>query len=689
MKKEFVAVLSVILMLSIFNSSLLIAETLTETDEIWDSEEFADATLKEGAGTTPDSVFYFLDEFFDKFSDEMTVREEKISEIKAMIEAGKIEDAHEALANYKDLVEKLEEEIDPERRDAALRSAVAIRNALKNLESQIPKEDRKDFVDDVIEKEKGIATAVEIASKIKELCVQLSEVDPIEYSKICKTKDDGPKWKKDLDKKLTKEQEEEAKKFGAIMKECFQTSGRECRCEDISFNDFSIACSKVAPLAIECDEGNEDSCDDMDEIEMPELPEHLQDIFEDIEREYGEDQFDMHMPRECVEESATTKDECMKVMFKINAPEECIKALEDGRIDPKNEREAREKCDAIMFEANAPIECIEEGIKNHKECGKYMFKLDAPKECIEAGLTGESKRDMKKCEEIMGEEFGPKRKGPRYFGPPGANCMKITEATERLNCFENAVGNVGNHYGIGPEFDESSKGEITWQCKENRIHWPADCKIFMEKEWPEIEKRKREEHDENFEDRFREIKEKERECANKCSQEDKAWDFYGGECKCYSGEQYKGISADGEWSGYDCATMYCEPESHCEPDYGCVNNDRMPQENEGSYEESECKDGCQDECPDADRTDCVDGGMRCECFYEEHNQEITDIDETSSSDATQPSENEEIDTSNNPDREESSQESSDSSDSNSGSESSSSESNIITGNVFLNYYYYD
>src|SRR3989344_4424759 len=36
-----------------------------------------------------------------------------------------------------------------------------------------------------------------------------------------------------------------------------------------------------------------------------------------------------------------------------------------------------------------------------------------------------------------------------------------------------------------------------------------------------------------------------------------------------------------------------------------------------NYEYSECKDGCNQECPGASRTDCVDNGRRCQCFYEE------------------------------------------------------------------------
>ena len=44
--------------------------------------------LEVSAGTTPDSAFYFVDEFFDNFGNSLEIREEKVAEIKAMIEAG-------------------------------------------------------------------------------------------------------------------------------------------------------------------------------------------------------------------------------------------------------------------------------------------------------------------------------------------------------------------------------------------------------------------------------------------------------------------------------------------------------------------------------------------------------------------------------------------------------------------------
>ena len=165
-------------------------ENLTFIDE--------NAELEETEGITPDSAFYFIDDFFDRFADKVKVREEKIAEIRAMIEEGNFEAAREALERYKRYAENLEKEVSPEQRDDVRRSAAAIYNVLKSLEAQIPDEYKDEFFDDIIERERRRVTAAEIAGKIKELCEQLSKLDPLEYSRVCKTNDDSPRWHQEL-----------------------------------------------------------------------------------------------------------------------------------------------------------------------------------------------------------------------------------------------------------------------------------------------------------------------------------------------------------------------------------------------------------------------------------------------------------------------------------------------------------
>ncbi len=406
-----------------------------------------DAQLGETEGITPDSALYFVDEFFDKFGDDSSIREEKIAEIKVMIQEGKIEEARIALENYREYAGNLEEDVGPEESEEARRSAAAIYNALLEIEDEIPEDAREEFFDDVIEREEAIVTAAEIANKIKELCETLSKLDPLEYSRVCRIENNAPEWQKNLDRELTDEQRQEAIKFGEIMSECFETSGQQCRCEEIPFTEFSEMCSVVAPLAIQCDiGGDEEACEKLDNLEMPELPSHLQDVFDRLEGGISEAQFDLHMPRECQEAGATNPEECRRIMIQTNAPEECREALLSAEV--KNEREAREICEKIMFELNAPEECIEAGLTDSKECGKLMFELNAPEECIEAGLTGENRGDEKKCRAIMEESRDGREQG--FRGPEGgfggANCRGITDSEERLRCYDSASQGAREHY---------------------------------------------------------------------------------------------------------------------------------------------------------------------------------------------------------------------------------------------------
>ena len=193
----------------ILSSGVVLAqENVSESSEdIF--EEYSDASLEQSAGTTPDSAFYFIDKFFDRFGDDLDVREERIAEIKAMIEEGNFEAAREALKDYHELAESLERDVNPERREEALRSAAAIRNAMEDIRESVPEGERDEFVKEIIDREHSIATAAEIASKIKELCVTLSELDPTEYSRVCKAGDDAPNWQRQLDERLTEEQREE------------------------------------------------------------------------------------------------------------------------------------------------------------------------------------------------------------------------------------------------------------------------------------------------------------------------------------------------------------------------------------------------------------------------------------------------------------------------------------------------
>lgn len=485
-----------------------------------------------GAGITPDSTFYFLDKWFDGFGNCIDNRKEKVAEIKEMINAGNVDAAKESLRKYEDCAKEVEREVSPEEKENVKRGSRAIRKTIREIEKDIPNEDRKEF-SNIVDKEDKIEAAAEIAFKIKDLCEQLSKLDPNEYSRVCRVKGDAPKWQIELDDDLTEEQKNGARKFAEIMSQCFRTQGVNCRCselEDIN-KPFADRCSVVAPLAVKCEKGEESACEAMDEATQgieDTLPDYLLDIFSELEGDVEKDQFEFHMPRECREAGAKTPKECMKAMFEANAPEECQQALKEGKISFSNEREARESCERIMFEANAPEECIKAGLKDHKECGRFMFKQNAPEECIDAGLTGEGRDDPRKCEKLMKEQFGEGKGGPNRGRGPGPDCRKIENPEERLKCYDGALEDIRSE-GEGGFGGREGKGHFPQPCEEAQALTPESCQKIMQ-EWGE----KRRNYDEERMKREREsqFREGEREFKQPQCAPGQRWNCFEGQCRC-------------------------------------------------------------------------------------------------------------------------------------------------------------
>ena len=410
-------------------ASLSIAEDLFEKDvesetlsvESISADIYSDikeVKLQESAGITPDSMFYFVEDFLEGLQSDnpdmaLQYKEEKIAEVREMIKAGKIGPAKKALQRAGKYGKILQKEVTPELQLRARESSKAVKNVLQDLEDDIDKlEGNEDvsstdmvevrvLVEEQNEQQDKIALAAQSSSRISELCKQLAELDPLEYSNVCKTDDDAPKWKQNLDRELTATQKKEAKEFFSVMSECFRNPNA-CRCDDISIIPFAEKCKVIAPLAAKCEKGDEDACNEMESIEDPMdlLPDYLRDVMEDLEDDYGDSKHDLHVPKECAEAGATDRKSCSKIMFKLHAPEECVKAAEAGKINMKNEREAKKACEKIMFEIDAPEECIKAGINDRKKCDQYIFRLDAPEECLELGITGEGRDDWKRCDVI-------------------------------------------------------------------------------------------------------------------------------------------------------------------------------------------------------------------------------------------------------------------------------------------------
>ncbi len=651
---------------------------------IYDNVE--DTEIGGNAGITPDSPLYALENLIENIlvgknpKTALKYKEEKILEVKQMIEDGKSEAASKALERVEKYNNILKKEVTPEIEEKVRQSSKASKKILEsfNLEGN-EWEDVKETIKEKLKDEDKIALAAKVSKTIKQLCETLSELDPLEYSKRCKTDEDSPKWKKDLDNKLTKDQEKEAKQFFGIMSECFKSPDK-CRCDDISIKPFAEKCKVIAPLAAKCEAGDEEACEKMEDVEDPIklLPDYLQNVMDDVEDKYGDSKHDLHTPKECVKEGALTRESCMKVMFKLHAPEPCQKALEAGKLNIKNENEARKACEQIMFKEEAPKECIEAGIKNFRECERHMFKIDAPEECITAGLTGESKNDRQQCEKIRFKLDAPKE--CIEAGIDGSNrddwkkCELIRFKLDAPQACLDA-GITGENRNDWKKCDVINfKNEAHEDCLkagltgEGRDDWKKCQVIQFKAEQPKecldagLDGSSRNDHRECDKIRFKLDAPKEcidagidgsgRDDWRKC---DKIKFKLEAPKECLD----RGLDGSGrrDWdecnkirnnlenkqhNDVDCATILCPKGTDCINGKGCVSNecDNCREKCNGKawdcsngdckcQEDSECKDGCHQECPNADRTDCVND--RCECYYEEkHEQSGNDyVDECS------------------------------------------------------------
>jgi hypothetical protein len=683
MKKNILLCIIIIVLIATFAvaEEVVTEDILDESPDLYEEEfdkltqediyENIDVVKIQGKpGLSPDSAFYFLDTLIenvlvgDNPETALKYKEEKVLELELMVKEGNNKGAEKALRRLEKYNTILKKEVNPDMDLEVRRSSKATKNLLNNLNLDGEEwEGIKEDIDENIKVEDRIALAAKVSGKIKGLCQALSKLDPLEYSKVCKTDDNAPKWKRDLDEELTTEQAEEAREFFAIMSQCFQNPA-ECRCDDISVAPFAEQCKIIAPLAAACESGDDTACEKMEEVPDPIdlLPDYLQDVMDNLEDDLGESKHDLHIPKECEEEGANSREACMRVMFKLNAPPECLEALDSGKINPSNEKEARQACEEIMFNQDAPKECIEAGLKDRRECDRLMFKLDSPEECIEAGLTGSGRDDWKKCDQIRFKLDAPKECIDAGITGENRDDWKKCESIKfRMDspkeCIDAGLDGSGRDDwkkcdAIKFKLDAPDEcisagldgsGRDDWRkCDVIRFKTEAhpDCLAAGldgtgRNDWKECGKiqfkadASQECLDAGLDGSGRDDWKKCEEISGK-HDDLKGSDIQCGDnelhicdekgCHCISKEDYdrkQGFGDDDEPypkpgdnhpdNGVDCAVIYCGPESDCKQGVGCV-----PKDNSGP---NECKDGCNDECPDADKTSCIDN--RCECYYDQ------------------------------------------------------------------------
>ncbi len=428
-------------------------------------QKYANEKLEGSTSLTPGGFFYGWEKYVRApfRSDEDNARQ-KALEIKSAVEKGDINSAKKAYESYKEYASKLEKEADPAKKEQIQKDAAAIKNTMKDVASKITDEkDRKELVDGVVAQTELNAKAVEVADKINTLCTELAKLDPNLFDLKCKVGDDAPGWKKKQYKQLTDVQREEVKKFKDTMVQCMKTQGKECKCDAISIKDFALRCKIIAPLADKCENGGDKvACEKMDDATkgMEDLlPEYLQDTFAEVQQEMNKEQFSQFMPKECIDAKAKTPQECALVMIEIHAPEECKAELKRQKVT--NERDARRICEEIMFKQNAPKECIAAGIKTPQECGPFMCKNNFPQQCIDAGLSCDDRNAPRKCQELMGAQGSGKKQGFAF----GKSCSGVQDKEERLKCFDEVASNVqeaGKEFSgaFGPENFGSFNGDF-------------------------------------------------------------------------------------------------------------------------------------------------------------------------------------------------------------------------------------
>ena len=433
------------------NSEVTSTTTETSSNDISDNSQNK-TEFNVDPGITPDNPIYFVKDTYQRIvvgndpERALGYREQKIAEAKAMVEKGKPEEAKQVLDRALQYGNIIEKEVSPELKDKVKESTNKVEGAINNMKENTGGEQWKDVnegFDSNIEQGKKVEIAAELSAKIKELCETLAKLDPLQYADSCKPKDNSPNWIKEQNKQLTKEQEQQAKVFFDKLSACFENP-KQCDCKGMGVQKFEDFCVQQSALAIKCMDGDKTACENMDNG-APEdlLPDYLIPIMKKVEAKYSNAQFDNFAPEECVKANAKTPEECNKIMFKLNAPQECLDAGLTGAS-----REDETKCRNIMFQQNTPKECTDAGITSQdkdgaRKCAKIMFQSRAPQQCLDVGLTGEGRDDEKKCRKLMQIQGGNYKQGNNTYAPQfNRDCNSIQDVNEKMKCFEEFYNNA-------------------------------------------------------------------------------------------------------------------------------------------------------------------------------------------------------------------------------------------------------
>ena len=381
-------------------------------------------------GILPDSPFYFVDQLFERAGDNpekaLEYRQEKIAEAHAMAEKKKAEYAKQALDKASEYSSIIEDEATPELENDLEKTASAVEQVLTKISDELP--ELADEIEEQKKQEKRALLAAKVSSKIKKLCETLSELDPTEYEKVCRS-DDAPQWQKELDEKLTDEQSTHAKVFVDKMEQCMSSKGKTCDCEGLGIQSFVAVCKEQSALAARCEDGDKEACQNMGKgVNMQDyLPEYIVDSLPNKDRTF---------PPPCKEAGITSMKECAKFLGRDgddvevyefmqqceqeNSREECMKRASEKFADRFGENERK---------FALPPPCMEAKITSPDECMKLMKEKGN-------GFTeyNEQKGEYGDDDE---ETFKEKYQGqPARIQEFGRDCHAVKELSEKVSCFE-------------------------------------------------------------------------------------------------------------------------------------------------------------------------------------------------------------------------------------------------------------
>ncbi len=447
-------------------------------------------------GVTPDSAFYFVEEFVERFtcnSPEAAREcwEEKIAEAREVAKKKDSKAVQKAFAHGSRYAVLLEKEATPEMENILKEKAGAVKAALNSISDELP--ELKDDVEERLEETERVALAAEVAGKIKQLCETLSRLDPQQYAETCRQDGEAPAWHRKLDRELTGEQREKAERFKAVMLQCMDEP-ENCPC-NVGIKSFDDACRVESRLFAACRQGDQESCMQMGRQQF-ELPDYLVGIMDDLQEEFAE------------------KFQKMSGQFRQEMPGG-FEGDFDGFPDGMPQR--------AMVPGQMPGE-MQEMMAFMEECGQEKQKQECMREAMERfGVGGGVPSGMVPPGQLV-------RKGPpARIAEFGRDCHAIQDLQEKVRCFEDFYNQASSDYVEyriefgeeeevegGEEFDDYQQ-ELYRSFEEQR----RQQQQFEDQQMPEREEQQRqfEGQQPQFEEQIRQFEEQYRQESERQQQE--------------------------------------------------------------------------------------------------------------------------------------------------------------------------